>query len=136
MKKYAPPFGRFNSKCLLDDFAAALLCSNDNWASAEIMISDRFSVVVTLTDGVYDRAIRELVKGVLLALPEMDDEVLRECEVEQRASGFLPRDYENDLVAVEIPDPNTVDLSYFGTAVNTQWDTRFIRSENGWKREV
>jgi hypothetical protein len=72
---------------------------------------------------------REVLKDINIT----DNIVQKSCEDEAKKSNCHIRNYQLELAYIEI-DYDKNNHMYFGVEVNTQWDTEFVKDENGnWK---
>lgn len=73
-----------------------------------------------------------LARDVLNHLTEMDNEVQRVCAEQCERSGIDSRNYEGELACITLTGPDTVELHYYGTRVNTEWDEYFVQTQGKW----
>ena len=73
-----------------------------------------------------------LAGDVLTHLAEMDNDVQRACAEHSAKSGLHSSNYEGELAYIILTSPDTVELHYFGTKVNTEWDESFVRTHGKW----
>jgi hypothetical protein len=131
---WPPKLGRLNTETLLQQFAEASVLSDDNWDIVEVVLNEDFGIRVALPDQSYDPSTRALIKEVLTALPQLDDEVQRACLADQQKTKLPGRNFQNTLILVNLPDTDNIELSYIGTGMDTQWEETFSREGLAWHR--
>lgn len=101
---------------------------------AEIAIAQDHCIDFYLpaSQGNIDSRLLESARDVLVHLSEMDNAVQNSCAEECARSGYLSRNYEGRLAYATLVNSDEVVLSYYGAAVNTEWDERFIRVNGVW----
>lgn len=75
----------------------------------------------------------DMARDVLIHLTEMDNDVQRACAEQCERSGLDSRNYEGELACITLTGPDTVELHYYGTRVNTEWDEYFVRTQGKWE---
>ncbi|MCW1921204.1 hypothetical protein OKA05_01485 [Luteolibacter arcticus] len=117
---------------LLHRFKSAAIISSDDWETAEVYIHDQLSVIVPLPDKSYGPAARELIREVLTALKDMDNDVREVCLAHQKKSRFRLPEFNAALKGVSFEKPDFVVLSYYSYDLDSDWDESFTKSGDRW----
>lgn len=67
---------------------------------------------------------------VLEQVPIFDNQIQQDCERDWSKSNLSPDGFQLDLVQV-YAFPDRIELTYYGTIVNTQWVPVFRKNKNG-----
>jgi hypothetical protein len=80
----------------------------------------------------------ELVGNVLAHLTAIDNEVQRvsAAQWEWPGSTYPSSYYEGELAYITLTEPCDVVLRYYVIGCNSEWDERFVRTEDRWVRVV
>ena len=75
-----------------------------------------------------------VVRAFLAHLPRLDDDVQYECERDHARGGYRIENVMLEVAYLTV-EGDTVEVEYFGTAVNTQWTAVYRRGALGeWAR--
>jgi hypothetical protein len=92
---------------------------------------DEFSMIFLASEGEVDEHLIDLARSLLMNVGELDNQVQEGCAADCRASGFHPRNFEGALAYMTVGNRYAL-LHYFGTGVNTEWDSFVERKGERW----
>jgi hypothetical protein len=102
-------------------------------ASFELPLRDNedFAIFFPAPDGKVDQRYLETALRVLLNCQEMDDAVESLTMDHWKRSGWEKEQFHAQLGYATLQSIDRVQLRYWGTSVNTEWDVSFVLSADG-----
>lgn len=105
-----------------------------DWATIYLLLSTNHDIELYFPapGGTVGTEWLELAGDVLNHLAGMDNDVQQSCAESCARYSHHSQNYEGELALITLIGPDTVELHYFGTKVNTEWDELFFRADGQW----